>query len=42
MTHWAFVAAAYAVTVLGVAGLLLWAVASMRRGEAAEDELRRR
>lgn len=42
MTHWAFVAAAYAVTVLAVAGLLLWALASMRRAEAAADKLRGR
>jgi heme exporter protein CcmD len=41
MTHWAFVVAAYSVTIIAVAGLLLWALASMRRAEAAADELRR-
>ena len=41
MSHWMFVIAAYAVTVLAVAGLTLWAYASMRRAEAAADRLRR-
>ena len=40
MNHWAFVIAAYAVTVLAVAGLAAWAYASMRRAEAAADQLR--
>lgn len=42
MNPWPFVAAAYAVTLLAVAGLILWARASMRRSEAAADELRHR
>ena len=40
MNHWAFVLAAYAVTVVAVAGLVVWAYASMRRAEAAADQLR--
>ena len=38
MSPWPFVAAAYAVTIVAVAGLLLWAHASMRRAEAAADK----
>ena len=41
MNPWPFVIAAYAVTVMAVAGILLWAHASMRRAEAAADALRR-
>jgi heme exporter protein CcmD len=41
MNHWAFVTAAYAVTLVGVAGLVAWAYASMRRAEAAADRLRK-
>ena len=41
MNHWAFVAAAYGVTMVGVAGLVLWAYATMRRAEAAADSLRK-
>ena len=40
MNQWSFVIAAYAVTLLAVAGLVLWAYASMRRAEAAADSLR--
>ena len=42
MSQWPFVAAAYAVTVVAVGGLILWALASMRRSEAAAAELRRK
>ena len=42
MNPWPFVIAAYGVTVLAVAGLILWARASMRRAEAAAEELRRK
>ena len=42
MNPWPFVIAAYSVTVIGVAGLILWALASMRRAEAAADDLLRR
>ena len=41
MNHWAFVTGAYAVTILAVAALVLWAYASMRRAEAAADRLRK-
>jgi heme exporter protein CcmD len=40
MTQWSFVLAAYAVTVIALAGLILWAYAAMRRAEAAADSLR--
>ncbi len=42
MSPWAFVVAAYAVAVIAVAGLVLSAFASMRRAEAAADEISRR
>jgi hypothetical protein len=42
MTQWAFVAAAYAVALVGTLGLLLWAWSSMRRAETAADELKRK
>ena len=41
MSPWLFVAAAYAVTIVAVAGLIWWAYASMRRAEAAADKLRK-
>ena len=41
MNHWAFVIAAYAVTIAAVAALVLWAYGSMRRAEAAAGKLRR-
>ena len=40
MNPWPFVAAAFAVALLAVAGLILWAHASMRRAESAVDRLR--
>lgn len=42
MNPWTFVAGAYAVTLIATVGLLLWAYASMRKAEAAADELKRR
>ena len=42
MSHWAFVAAAYAIALLATVGLLSWAGLSMRRAEAAADELTRK
>jgi len=42
MSHWAFVAAAYAVAVIATVCLLAWAYATMRKAEAAADELKRR
>ena len=41
MTQWSFVTAAYAVALVATVGLLLWAYASMRKAEAAADELKR-
>ncbi|HEX8574154.1 MAG TPA: heme exporter protein CcmD [Allosphingosinicella sp.] len=40
MSHWAFVAAAYAVALIGTAGLAGWSFASMRRAERAADALK--
>jgi hypothetical protein len=42
MSPWAFVVAAYTVAVALTAALVLWALASMRRAEAAADALKRR
>jgi hypothetical protein len=42
MNHWAFVTAAYAVALLATAGLLSWSFLTMRRAEAAVDELNRK
>ena len=42
MSHWTFVAAAYAVTVLGMCGLGLASWRAMRRAEAAAELLRQR
>jgi hypothetical protein len=39
---WPFVAAAYGVAIALTAALLLWALASMRRAEAAADGLKRK
>ena len=38
MNQWAFVIAAFAVTLLGIAGLLAWTLAACRR---AEDQVER-
>ena len=40
MSPWPFVIAAYGVVVALTLALLVWAYASMRRGEAAVDELK--
>ena len=42
MNPWPFVIAAYALTLTGVGGLVLWATATMRRAEAKLDELSRK
>lgn len=42
MNPWPFVIAAYAVAVVAVAALVLWAHGSMRRAEAAADRLRQK
>jgi hypothetical protein len=39
---WPFVIADYVVAIALTAALLLWALASMRRAEAAADALKRR
>lgn len=40
MSHWHFVAAAYAVALVGTLGLLAASFASMRKAEAEADALR--
>ena len=42
MSHWAFITAAYAVAAIATVGLLAWAYATMRKAEAAAEELKRR
>ena len=42
MNHWAFVTAAYAVALVATLGLLAWAWLTMRRAEAAADEIKRK
>lgn len=42
MNQWAFVIAAYFVTLAGTGGLFAWALASMRRAEASAERLRER
>ena len=42
MNAWSFVAAAYLAAVCLTAGLLGWSFASMRRAEAAADDLGRK
>ena len=42
MNPWPFVIAAYAVAIAATAALLLWSYASMRKGEAAADALKRK
>jgi heme exporter protein CcmD len=41
MNQWSFVIAAYVVTILAIAGLLLRSFAGMRRAEAEADKLRK-
>lgn len=40
MNHWAFVIAAYGVTLLGAGGLALASYLAMRKAEAAADAMR--
>ena len=42
MNHWAFVTAAYAVVLIGSAGLAWQSHAAMRRAEAAAEALGRK
>ena len=41
MNHWAFVIAAYAVTLIATAALVAWSWAAMRSAEALAGSLRR-
>jgi len=40
MNHWSFIAAAYAVTLVGTLGMTQWAYLTMRRAERRADALR--
>ncbi|QHL90859.1 heme exporter protein CcmD [Sphingomonas changnyeongensis] len=42
MNHWPYIIAAYAITVLGAAGLSLHAWAAMRRAEREAEAIRRK
>ena len=42
MNHWSFVIAAYVIAIGGTVALLAWAYVTMRRAEAAADELTRK
>lgn len=42
MNPWPFVISAYWVAICLTAGLLVWAFISMRRAEAAADDLKRK
>jgi Heme exporter protein D (CcmD) len=39
MNHWPFIIAAYAVTLIGTVGVVLWAYQSMRRAEREVEKL---
>ena len=40
MTHWPFIAAAYAVALIGTLGLAGWSFAAMRKAEREADALK--
>ena len=42
MNHWAFVMAAYSLTIVATLGLVGWAMLAMRRAEADADAVKRR
>lgn len=42
MNHWTFIAAAYAVTLLGTLGVTLWSYIDMRQAERRAEALRDR
>ena len=42
MNQWAFVIAAYGVTIAAVLGLVGWALVNMRRAEADAEAVKRR
>ena len=41
MNHWPFILAAYALSILGTAGVTFWSWTEMRRAEADADAVRR-
>ena len=41
MSHWPFIIAAYALTLLATVGVTLWSWTAMRRAEADAEALRR-
>ena len=41
MNHWPYIITAYALTVLGTAGVTLWAFVAMRKAEALAGALKR-
>ncbi len=42
LDHWDFVIAAYAIGLGGLAGVLAWSWATMRRAEKRRDEVKRK
>lgn len=42
MNQWAYVIAAYGLTLAGMAGILLWSWTAMRRAESDADAAKRR
>ncbi|WP_156397256.1 MULTISPECIES: heme exporter protein CcmD [unclassified Sphingomonas] len=42
MNHWPFIVAAYAITIIGTAGVLVASFVRMRRAERRADSLGRR
>ena len=42
MNQWSFVTAAYLLALAATVGLLLWSYKSMRKAEAAAEELKRK
>ena len=42
MSPWPFVAGAYAVTIVAVAALVVWALVAMQRSEARAEQLKRK
>jgi hypothetical protein len=40
MSHWPFIAGAYAIALLGTLGLTGWSYAAMRRAERGVDSLK--
>ena len=41
MSHWPFIIGAYALTLLGTIGLIVWSWASMRRAEREAETIGR-